>query len=57
MSLTHAEVEHIANLARLQQIINHQSNRLRYAYFSIIQAPQKAGKWALIDQINAAVRQ
>lgn len=49
--------EIIANLARLQQIIDHQTNRPRYAYFSIIQAPQKAGKWALIDQINAAVRQ
>ncbi|MCX7003816.1 MAG: GDSL-type esterase/lipase family protein, partial [bacterium] len=46
----------IANLARCRAIIAQHAAALPCAYFSIIKAPQKLGRWDVIDAINAAVR-
>lgn len=44
------------NLALSRALVSHHSAMTRYAWFSIIKAPQKEGKWDLIDRLNAAVR-
>jgi len=46
----------VANHACCRAIMQHHHPDLPCAYCSIIKAPQKFGKWDLIDAINAAVR-
>ncbi len=51
-----AEDEIVANVARCRRIVAAYSPDTAFAYFSIIKAPQKLGKWDLIDRLNDAIR-
>lgn len=44
----------LANLLRCRTIVRQHSVATAWAYFSIIKAPQKYGKWELIDRLNLA---
>jgi lysophospholipase L1-like esterase len=48
--------EIIRNTALCRALIRRHSAEVQFAYFGIMRAPQKEGKWDLIDRINAAVR-
>jgi lysophospholipase L1-like esterase len=48
--------EIIANHTRCRALVTAHNATAPCAYFSIIKAPQKFGKWDLIDAINATVR-
>ena len=43
----------IENVSRCRQVARRQSPRAALAYFGIIKAPEKAGKWMLIGIANA----
>ncbi len=51
-----AEDEIVANVARCRQIVAAYSPETAFAYFGIIKAPQKLGKWDLIERLNGAIR-
>jgi lysophospholipase L1-like esterase len=50
-----AEDEIVANVVRCRQILAAYSPETAFAYFGIIKAPQKLGKWDLIDRLNNAI--
>ncbi|MBZ0292754.1 MAG: SGNH/GDSL hydrolase family protein [Anaerolineae bacterium] len=50
------DTEIISNVLRCAEIVHEQVPTAAFAYFSIIKAPQKIGKWKLIDRINAVIR-
>jgi len=49
------EGEIVGNLAQCRSLVQGELPDARYAYFGIMKAPQKEGKWELIDRINGAV--
>ena len=51
-----AEAEIIANVVRCAEIVHDRVPTAAFAYFSIIKAPQKQGKWDRIDRVNATIR-
>jgi lysophospholipase L1-like esterase len=46
----------VDNVAQCRVVVRRQSPTCLFAYFGIIKAPQKDGKWDLIDRLNGAVR-
>ena len=50
------EEDIIANVSQCCKIVHSLSPAIVFAYFSIIKAPQKSGKWELIDRLNSAIR-
>jgi lysophospholipase L1-like esterase len=44
------------NVLRCREIARKHNPSMRFAYFSIIKAPQKKGRWELIDSIHADIR-
>ena len=46
----------IANVSQFCKIVHDLSPATLFAYFSVIKAPQKSGKWELIDRLNSAIR-
>jgi lysophospholipase L1-like esterase len=46
----------VANVMRCHATVHRLLPNAAFGYFSIIKAPQKRGKWDLIDGINAAIR-
>ena len=50
-----SEADIIENVAKCRKIIRSFSQNINFAYFSIIKAPQKRGRWKLIDNINTAI--
>jgi lysophospholipase L1-like esterase len=51
-----SDQEIIANVAQCCSMAHAQSPAARFAYFGIIKAPEKLGKWDRIDRINATIR-
>jgi lysophospholipase L1-like esterase len=51
------ESEIIANILACRAIFSQHVPQARFVYFGIIKAPQKFGKWEMIDRINASVAQ
>ena len=45
-----------ANIANCRLIIQNFSPSTTFVYFSIIKAPQKKGKWELIDNLNVSIK-
>jgi lysophospholipase L1-like esterase len=50
-----SESEIIGNIKTCRAILSQYVPQARFVYFGIIQAPQKLGKWEMIDRINASV--
>lgn len=48
--------EIIDNTALCRALVRRHGADVQFAHFGIMKAPQKEGKWDLIDQINASVR-
>ena len=48
--------EIVENITKCSAILQDHPSCPQFAYFSIMKAPQKKGKWDLIDNINATVR-
>lgn len=48
--------EILRNVLRCRESISEHSPAIRFAYFAIIKAPEKAGKWTLIDTLNAQIQ-
>ena len=46
----------IANVSQCYKIVHDLSPATVFAYFSIIKAPQKSGKWELIDRLSSSIR-
>ena len=46
----------IANVSQCCKIVHSLSPTTVFAYFSVIKAPQKSGKWELIERLNSAIR-
>ena len=46
----------IANVSQCCKIVHDLSPTTVFAYFSVIKAPQKSGKWELIERLNSAIR-
>jgi len=46
----------IANVSQCCKIVHGLSPVTAFAYFSIIKAPQKSGKWELIDRLSSSIR-
>lgn len=42
----------LTNVRECRMIISNYSHSIKFAYFSIIKAPQKVGKWNVIDELN-----
>lgn len=42
----------LANVRECRRIIGEEKPSSKFAYFGIIKAPQKAGKWDIIDSLN-----
>jgi len=51
-----SEAEIAANLRRCRDLARDHASRPRYGYCGIMKAPQKAGKWELIERLNTQVR-
>jgi lysophospholipase L1-like esterase len=49
------ESEIVANIKTCRAILSERVPQARFVYFGIIKAPQKFGKWEMIDRINASV--
>jgi lysophospholipase L1-like esterase len=49
------ESEIIANVLTCRAILSERISKARFVYFGIIKAPQKFGKWEMIERINAGV--
>ncbi|HRF47099.1 MAG TPA: GDSL-type esterase/lipase family protein [Anaerolineales bacterium] len=45
-----------ANTLACRQVVHDLAPEARFAYFGIIKAPQKLGKWDVIDRVHAAIR-
>jgi lysophospholipase L1-like esterase len=50
------EEEIVGNILRLRQVLRQYGEGVPLAFFSVIKAPQKLGKWDLIERINVRVR-
>jgi lysophospholipase L1-like esterase len=48
--------ETIANTFFCRQVVRQLQPEAKFSYFSIIKAPQKKGKWALVERLNAAIQ-
>ena len=48
--------EVVSNIKICRAIISDFNPAVRFAYFSIIKAPQKEGKWELIDQLSEDIK-
>ena len=46
----------IANTFHCRDLVHGLAPTTAFCYFSIIKAPQKIGKWDLIDRVNAAIQ-
>jgi lysophospholipase L1-like esterase len=46
----------VDNVVQCRALVRRQSPTCLFAYFGIIKAPQKEGKWELIDRLNATIR-
>jgi lysophospholipase L1-like esterase len=44
------------NVIRCREIAQRHNPQMRFAYFSIIKAPQKEGRWELMDNIHTNIR-
>ncbi len=51
------EEEIFANFLQCRKIIHEIIPVTAFAYFSIIKAPEKKGKWNIIDRLNSAVKE
>ena len=45
----------MANVMECRLIIRRESPSTRFAYFGIIKAPQKVGRWEVIDELNEKI--
>jgi lysophospholipase L1-like esterase len=54
MDVSAAEIVNNIKICRL--MIRDFNSAVRFAYFSIIKAPQKAGKWEMIDQLSEDIK-
>lgn len=50
------EEQIVGNALRLRALVREYGEGVPFAFFGIIKAPQKLGKWDLIERINARVR-
>lgn len=46
----------VENVVQCRAVVRRQSPTCLFAYFGIIKAPQKNGKWDLIERLNRAIR-
>lgn len=51
-----SKTEIVENITACREIVKQYSKDVAFAYFSIIKAPQKEGKYSEIDAVNKAVR-
>lgn len=51
-----AEPEIVANTLACRDILRQSSPAVAFAYFGIIKAPQKLGRWDAIDRIHAGIK-
>lgn len=47
----------VANTLACRELVHNVSGLTKFAYFSIMKAPQKLPKWQLIDKVNSAIRE